>query len=192
MVRVLFDAFREYPGMRYLLRDSGHRYDEHLKRVIGFFCDARILTGIPLLGVHQDGGLVAAAICDPPGAELHTEPVARALDELRGILGAGAFARMEVFENVSTRHAPKAPAFFVGMVGVQVDRQRQGLGHAIIRYVQAQAQARPDGAPVWLTTEAPENVPFYQELGFEVLGEGDVEDLHTWCMAWSPDRTPSP
>jgi hypothetical protein len=39
-------------------------------------------------------------------------------------------------------------------------------------------------AGVCLSTEDPENVPMYLHLGFEVVSEADIDEIHTWSLRW--------
>jgi ribosomal protein S18 acetylase RimI-like enzyme len=65
-------------------------------------------------------------------------------------------------------------------------RQRQGIGRALVQAGVAQAAAA--GLPCYLDTAAPENLPFYEQLGFRVLVDSPIPDtnLHFWTMALDP------
>jgi hypothetical protein len=43
-----------------------------------------------------------------------------------------------------------------------------------------------EGEIAFLETEKPENVVFYRRLGFEVVSESHLGDLHTWFMRRAP------
>jgi GNAT superfamily N-acetyltransferase len=58
----------------------------------------------------------------------------------------------------------------VATLGVDPDRQGQGLGSALVRKVMADATAA--GLPVGLWTTQPRNVPFYLRAGFALVVEG--------------------
>ena len=57
----------------------------------------------------------------------------------------------------------------VATLGVDPDRQGQGLGSALVRKVAADAAAA--GLPVGLWTTQPRNVPFYLRAGFALVAE---------------------
>ncbi len=42
------------------------------------------------------------------------------------------------------------------------------------------SRSRPESAGVTLTTEVPENLPFYERLGYRILGSATVGDVTTW------------
>jgi GNAT superfamily N-acetyltransferase len=57
----------------------------------------------------------------------------------------------------------------VATIGVETDRQGQGLGTALIGHVVAEAAA---GLPVSLWTTQPRSVPFYLRAGFALVAGG--------------------
>ena len=75
VVRVVCEAFADYPVMRYVLGDSGD-YAARLRVLIGFFHGARVLREDAVLGISDGHELVAVALCslpdraDPPELDL--------------------------------------------------------------------------------------------------------------------------
>ena len=65
VVRVLCEAFAEYPVMRYVLGQQG-AYPDRLRTLIGFFHYARVLRDDAILGISDGDGLVAVALCSLP------------------------------------------------------------------------------------------------------------------------------
>ncbi len=59
---------------------------------------------------------------------------------------------------------------YLSAIGVAPDRQRQGLGAALLRKIVADAAVA--GLPIGLVTDRPENVPFYRRAGFELTWQG--------------------
>jgi len=93
VVRVLCEAFADYPVMRYILGQQG-AYPERLRTLIGFFHGARVLRDDAILGISDGNELVAVALCSLPD---RVEPPE--LDLLRdrtwAALGANARARYD-------------------------------------------------------------------------------------------------
>ena len=67
-------------------------------------------------------------------------------------------------------------------LGVEPDRQGQGIGSALIQPVLGRADA--EGLPCYLETTKERNVTFYRRHGFDVVAEGDLPDLGPpfWTM----------
>lgn len=68
-VRVLCDAFHDYPVMRFVLGPC-RDYDRRLHTLVGFFVAARIIKGEPVLGALDPAGeLTGVAIVSLPGEQ---------------------------------------------------------------------------------------------------------------------------
>jgi predicted N-acetyltransferase YhbS len=68
----------------------------------------------------------------------------------------------------------------VGPVGVERDRQGQGIGGALLSAACARLDAA--GAAAYLETDKAVNVAFYRRFGFETTGEAEVLGLPNWFM----------
>jgi len=107
-----------------------------------------------------------------PG-HLHFLRPDRALKALRG------FSAMD-------SHHPDEPHIHLAILGVDPTRQRSGVGSALVRAGLARADAAH--LPVYLDTATPENVPYYQRYGFEVICQFDfpLGGPHAWGMLRRP------
>lgn len=186
VVGLLCAAFADYPVMRYVLGCDPSERPEGLRALVGFFTDVRYGMEWPVLGLEVGGELVATALVNEPEAEPFLQRFQDGLARVRRDLGPDAYARLEAFEEASEGNEPDADRYyFVGMVGVAPGHQRRGYGRALLRHVHEMAAT--DGCGVALSTEDARNVPFYEALGYELVGEADVGDLHTWGF-WRPPR----
>ena len=182
-VGVLCAAFYDYPVMRYTLKDDDEAsYDDRLLALIGFFADARFMRGNPVLGIRDDGKLAAVLLANRPEAIPWPPDLVTVYSELKESLGDAAWSRLEAFEEATSSFEPEAVHHYIGMVGVLPEYQGKGYGTVLMREVEAMARAHAESIGICLSTETPENVPYYEHLGYEVIGEADVEDLHTWYM----------
>ena len=66
-------------------------------------------------------------------------------------------------------HLPAEPCWFLDAVAVAPAAQGRGLGRTLVMH--GLERARADGCPAFLETGTPRNVPFYQSLGFQIVGE---------------------
>ncbi len=183
VVAVLMDAFSDYPVMRFVLGGDPLEMPDGLAALLGFFTDVRFGMGWPVLGLHLDDELVAAALVNEPDDTPFLDRFTEGLARVRAALGPEAYDRLERFERASEGNEPDEPHYFVGMVGVRAGHQRAGYGRALLAHVHEMAAATGHG--VALSTEDPRNVPFYEALGYQVIGEKDVDELHTWGF-WRP------
>lgn len=114
----------------------------------------------------------AIGVWFPPGAtETTPERLALAgLDQAPQKLGAPAAARFAtVSDHIDNLHADEMtePHWYIWLLAVDPQYQGQGLGGALLRSLTSRADAQ--GAPVYLWTVQPHNVPFYEHLGFQVV-----------------------
>jgi GNAT superfamily N-acetyltransferase len=72
-----------------------------------------------------------------------------------------------VFEQMGKYH-PAEPCWYLPLIGVDPTFQGRGYGSALLRY--ALEQVDRTGAPAYLESSNPRNVPLYERHGFEVRG----------------------
>ncbi len=182
VVDVLCRSFREYPVMRFVLGPDGDQ-EERLRSLIGFFTDVRFAMEWPVLGVVVDDEVVAVALVNEPHDKTFLDRFQEGLDRVMEELGEAAFHRLGRFEAAAEVNESREPHYFVGMLGVPPERQGRGYARLLLEYVRLLSMDA-GCAGVALSTEDPANVPFYEHVGFEILGQGAVDDLPTWAMWW--------
>jgi ribosomal protein S18 acetylase RimI-like enzyme len=181
-VEVLADAFRDYPVMRYVLKDAGEAYSAQLALLVRYFTEARIARGQPVLGVRRGGRLVAASNVNLP----HPPPVPpslhRSFARLAAEIGPSATRRLDAFAALGRPLVPEEPHVYLGMIGVRSDCQGQGHARRLLDAVHEISAAHSESRGVLLTTESPGNVALYEHFGYRVLGHGQLEELESWVM----------
>ena len=70
-----------------------------------------------------------------------------------------------------SRYHPREPHWYLPLIGVDPARQSEGHGSRLMR--RALDAADRDRVAAYLESANPKNVPFYQRLGFELLGTID-------------------
>lgn len=183
-VDILARAFFNYQVMRYVLKDAADQFSERHQALIAFFCETRLSRDWPLLGLFDNDRLLAVAGVNEPKDKPWPPSLEKIYRELGELIGPAAMERLENFEKFSANLEPPPPYYFLGIIGVDPDCQGGGYGTTLIRHVQQMSLDNPISTGVCLSTESADNVPFYENLGFEILGEADIEELHTWCLFW--------
>lgn len=79
------------------------------------------------------------------------------------------------------RHAP-GPHFYLSVLGVEPERQGEGIGSSLMQ--PALDLARASGLPAYLETATGRNVLLYERAGFAVVEELTIPgtDIHGWLM----------
>ncbi len=111
----------------------------------------------------------AAALWDPPGRSLQN-PLAQIamlpalLRMFRGRLGVARALSDEM-----KAHHPEEPHWYLAMIGSDPTVRGGGYGAALMRSRLDRCDA--EGAPAYLESSNPDNIPYYLRFGFEVTGE---------------------
>jgi ribosomal protein S18 acetylase RimI-like enzyme len=180
---VLARSFADDPGLIFVLPDSKDRkrFGNTLALTMIRFvlrCGAPLSTPSPLRGV---------ALWFPPDA---AEPTSEDLVEsgialLPALIGSEAMARFKsLFDPLEKLHQQMAPDphWYLAMLGVDPQHQRQGTGEALMQSVFDKADR--DRVPCYLEAPTIENARYYGRRGFSVVAETDIpeSDVHIWCM----------
>ncbi|MGQ0607078.1 MAG: GNAT family N-acetyltransferase [Chloroflexota bacterium] len=80
------------------------------------------------------------------------------------------------------RHHVPTPHFYLSALGVEPDRQGEGIGTALMKPVLDRCDR--DHVPAYLETATARNVLLYERLGFDVVEELTLPttDVHGWLM----------
>lgn len=186
--RVAARGMRDNPLHRAAVGDDPERRVEVMRRS---FVKVLGLPGRSVLGAWDGGQLVGVAARSAPEACQPT--VGQQLSLLPTLLRAPvASARIGRWMGAWARHDPATPHVHLGPVGVDLDRQRQGIGSRLLDAHVADLDA--EGATGYLETDKDVNVPFYERAGYEVVEEADVIGVHCWFMtrAARPPADPPP
>ncbi len=175
----LCEAFANYPVMRYVLGPEGD-FPARLRTLIGFFLVARTLRNDPILATYDGDEMTGVAICTLPGLAGPPD-----LDEAHAWtwaeLGSDARERYAQWVHIWGPLNIAEPNIHVNMLGVPPRFQGRGLGRLLLERVHAMSRAHPESRGVSLTTESGGNVPFYQRLGYRVVGHGQIKPgLESW------------
>ena len=190
VVDALFDAFHDYPVMRYAVGDAGADYDRRLRLLIGVFVARRIDHGHPILAIEEGGQVVGVATLTPPGdpGPPSAEFDAR-LEALWNDIGQDAKARMEALVEIWKRLTIPGPQFHLNMLGVRRTHAGQGVGRILLDEVHRISHEHPESTGVSLSTEDPKNVLLYEHCGYEVRFHERVSPaLETWILFRPDDR----
>ena len=195
LAALLGRAFASDPFFRYLAGSAPER-------------GQRMRDGWTAILQHASAGLTAtwttddragAAIWIPPG-----RAASSALDQLSMLPALARLtgwrrlrqtsAALEALEDRRRAHAP-APHWYLSALGVEPERQGEGIGSALL--VPALAQADADEVPCYLETAVGRNVLLYERHGFDVVEELILPntDVHGWLMlrpASAPPRAAGP
>jgi len=179
---VLARAFRDNPGM--LVALPGVSPEERLALLEP--CMAGFVRSVLRYGVvevvEDSGVIVAVSLAYEPGR--FPPPFFATVIQARGPIAAGIgtalrFARLD--HEMHKLH-PRYEHWYLWFLGVEPERQGQGLGSKLLVSLSAKAQA--DRVPCYLETDKPSSVKLYERHGYRIESEVVVPkvELRLWLM----------
>lgn len=185
---VLGRAFLEYPLMQYAVSDTAAR----LRGTTSLY-GAILSDSLQHGEVFAAGGVAAVACWLPPGTGMPglARQIRAGLLALPFRFGVRGLKRLLDYDKIAAelhhRYAPE-PHWYLASIGVDPDRQRQGLGSRLLELHLARADR--EGQACYLDTHRESNVWLYQRHGFQVMWEGTAPGHPV--KVWSMYRQPRP
>ena len=181
MVEMLARAFYDDPVFTWLFPDDGRRLEQSRKYFAG-----RARTLIKQDEVYTVDGADAAAMWARPG-EWHDPPidVLRQFVHLVPALGRRIPRSLAGLRVIEERH-PRAPHWYLSVLGTEPERQGQGLGSAVMQPVLDECDRLE--IPAYLETGTERNVAFYTRHGFKVTEEIQMPDGPPMWLMWRDPR----
>jgi GNAT superfamily N-acetyltransferase len=177
--RIITDALLHDPGWRAV----GPSRTRHRRLVAGRYHRVVLKVaeryGGPVYGAFMDGRLAGVAVTFPPGA--YPPPRWNEARYFAAFLLAGPtpIARALEASGVQDSGHPDDAHVYLWFLAVDPRHQRGGIGRALLARVYEDA----GGAPVYLDTSNPDNVPYYAGAGFEEIGRGVLpRNTPMWFM----------
>lgn len=169
-------AFYDDPLMMYLMPSDAKR-----ARTMTHVMRSALRMAQPEDEIYTTGATHGAALFLPPGrSKVPLGRILRVVAPQAWRFGAGPLRRyIAVTDEFEHKH-PEGDHWYLMTLGVNPDRQGQGLGGAMMSDILKRAEA--EGTTVYLETNKPRNVVFYQKHG---LGSGS-----TSCATAAAARRP--
>jgi len=176
---VLTRAFLSEPFCEYAFPDEQERQEGLLSMFAG-----SVSTGFRFGEVYATPPNVSGvSIWIAPGRFSEIRPPAVAGPE-RQDPDARLSRVIHALSELHHRHVPE-PHWYLMVIGVDPDRQRQGIGTALIDPVLRRADS--GGLPCFLETSKESNISFYERRGFRVVEHVTVDGLlDSWGMVRDP------
>jgi GNAT superfamily N-acetyltransferase len=132
-------------------------------------------------------GAEAAAVWIPPGGtELTGEETGRLGEVIAGAAGPEAAASAREIEARLEAGHPGGSFFHLTILATHAGHRGKGLGMALLAETLTRIDAM--GAPAYLESTNPVNIPRYMNAGFEPCGEITMATGHIVTAMWRPAR----
>jgi ribosomal protein S18 acetylase RimI-like enzyme len=128
----------------------------------------------------EGGEIVGVTGIAPPGGCRPSRGQRLRLTPTMLSFGPRASARVAKWFGAWAARDPDEPHSHLGPLAVDPPLQGRGIGSEIMR--EYTRRLDDSGELGYLETDRPENVPFYERHGFEVIGQEDVLNVPNWFM----------
>jgi ribosomal protein S18 acetylase RimI-like enzyme len=140
--------------------------------------------------VAEDKGSVVEVLnaIEWPNCQLRMSEKLKIAPSMIRVTGLGlprAFTMMSVW----AKHDPRAQHWHVGPIGVNPERQRRGIGKALLSAFLDMADAQD--SPAYLETDVDRNVALYEKFGFKVIEQEGISGVNNRFM-WREAGAHSP
>ncbi len=180
---VLARAFAEDPVLSWMFSDD-HRRDAHL---LDAFDTWLRRIHVPKGAVEHDERGGVACWSPPERWRLSMTQQLRLLPSMAGVFGVARLPRVLAgLQLLADRHPDDEPHWYLAFLGVEPTMQGTGVGTALL----SRRLARCDqaGEASYLEASHPDNVAFYERLGFEPLETFDLPDGPPVTTMWRRPR----
>jgi len=181
---VLARAFTHDPPFHWVFRGDETRQD----RLTALFGMALAGVFLPKGEVYTTTDLGGVSCWEPRPAEPAGED--EAAEFAAAMAGVGFLPeeidRMQTYLGMMADAHPEEPHWYLGILGVDLARQGQGIGSACMAPVLARLDEA--GGPAYLESSNEKNLPLYERHGFRVVGVLDLLDGPSVWRMWREPR----
>ncbi|MGH8050349.1 MAG: GNAT family N-acetyltransferase [Arenimonas sp.] len=179
-VTCLAASFAQDPITGFLLQ-TGPGYKERVTRFFSLLMQARIALKMPVL-VARD----ATTICGAVMGYTTEHPVwpRHLADDWDRFEQAtpGLVDRMAVYDDIAAKGKPKAPHYYLGVIGSDPNMHGLGVGTQLLKSFCDLSASDRLSCGVYLETAKESNLRFYERAGFVETGRGKLGSGTLWCM----------
>jgi GNAT superfamily N-acetyltransferase len=168
VAKALARAFEDDPVMSFVFRDDTERISR-LENAFGLFLRKIWLEQEECYATDRRFG---AALWLPPGKwHLPYRKQLMMLPSMISVVGSNLPRLFSVLNLIEKKH-PKAPHYYLAVLGVEPEYQGRGFGGALMQPVLNRCDR--DGIPAYLESSKRRNVVLYERHGFEVVEEVQI------------------
>jgi GNAT superfamily N-acetyltransferase len=179
MIATMCAAFADDPGLNWIWPER----DDRLRRLPDFF--GAVIGGTMSNGIalHSGDNSHAVSLWRRPG---RINPglieTLRSLPKMAKAFQSGRERAALMSKTLKPNQPSDYPWWYLQFIGVHPNAQGSGLGGASVRA--GLELARSAGMPTYVEVMNPDNVAFYLNVGFRIIGEFDIPDAgpHVWSM----------
>jgi len=168
--------------MAYFLPFDNAKRPQIVRDFFTILMEARLALGMPVLVASEDGRAIGAVMgYDTTRLEWQPQHARKFVDlEAKHPGLPERFARAD---HVMAEFRPSLLHHYLGVVGVSSEAQGRGVGRSLINSFLSLSEKDVQSLGTFLETANSRNVPYYESMGFQVLGERQIGPATSlWCL----------
>ncbi len=178
---VLVDAYRHERTFQGLFEANRDGFEQRLRAFVREYCLQHFDQRQSVVGARLDGRLVGVALLCEPSHQGALNASRRARLGLALTVGIRCAKRYLTYQDQLRAVMPDSPWCYLPLVGVLESHRGLGVGAGLLNDVWSRVERIPGATGIALGSGAAAAASFYQNLGFEPVGqmafEGTVETL---------------
>jgi ribosomal protein S18 acetylase RimI-like enzyme len=179
---ILATSFKDYAVMRYMFNDSGDSYEAHVTEFFFSLYQLSLANNWPIWGVKANHQWVAAAIAYNSNASEVSPGTDEQYKHFYSTLSPETSRLIGHYEQQADKAHPIPPHYFIDSLGTLPGHQGKGYAKSLLAEYQELSQRDKHSTGVGLNTESANNLPFYQNLGYEIIAKQSIESLTSWSL----------
>ena len=181
-VDCLVDAFANDQQMAYFFPFERVKRQQTVREFFTILIESRLALGTPVMLASGDGDIQGAIMgYDTTRPEWLPQHTRRIIDF--EAMHPGLSDRFALADEVMNEFQPNLPHYYLGVVGVSNRAQAKGIGRALISSFLSLSAIDTRSQGTFLDKANPQNVAYYERLGFEVMGSRQIGPTTTlWCL----------
>ncbi len=179
--KALVAAFAADPLVAYFFRSHPQGVAAASRRFFALLLRLRIALHMPVLLLKEGDRVLGAAMGYDTERPDWPEPFAGDWARLEAET-PGFAERLHAYEQLSRSHAPAAPHYYLGVLGVAPSAQGTGAGRALLEAFCQRSSGDPLSSGVYLETSNRRSREFYLRQRFVERGADDLAGTPLWCV----------
>lgn len=168
VTEILTSSFSNNRSVNYVIPQD-HKRMERIRKLMAYSFDVCFESGDVYL---SDCRRACALVLYPDRKRVTVKSIWWDLKLAATVFGWNRTAKVLAREQLIKKHHPSGKMFYLWFIGVHTSFQRSGIGKLLLEELLDQSHLMQ--RPVYLETSTPENVPWYEQAGFEVYAEEEL------------------
>jgi ribosomal protein S18 acetylase RimI-like enzyme len=182
-VKIFAEAFKDDPMNILIFEDDSTRYEmvETIYRFVVFYVVPEMKY--ELKGLEVDGELAGAVVFTTTDSRKEWSESLMGEGQKTGERTGERYGDMiREYYSKAIKNRPKAPHFYINEIAVNKEFQGRGYGKALLNYAESLSDSNPASTGVALDTSNPENIKFYEHLGYKLTKKFRFHGIKGYSM----------